>query len=45
MEKLLSLIIPTYNMAALLPRCLDSLLEPRTLDRLEAIVVNDGTRG
>ena len=44
MEKLLSLIIPTYNMAALLPRCLDSLLEPRTLERLEAIVVNDGSK-
>ena len=44
MEKLLSLIIPTYNMAALLPRCLDSLLQPRTLERLEAIVVNDGSK-
>ena len=44
MEKLLSLIIPTYNMAAYLPRCLDSLLKPGTLDRLEAIVVNDGSK-
>jgi len=42
--KLLSLIIPTYNMEALLPRCLDSLLVPETLERLEAIVVNDGSR-
>ncbi len=44
MEKLLSLIIPTYNMAAYLPRCLDSVLQPRTLERLEAIVVNDGSK-
>lgn len=44
MEKLLSLIIPTYNMAAYLPRCLDSVLQPRALDRLEAIVVNDGSK-
>jgi len=42
--KLLSLIIPTYNMEALLPRCLDSLLVPETLERLEVIVVNDGSR-
>lgn len=44
MEKLLSLIIPTYNMEELLPRCLDSILQPGTLDRLEAIVVNDGSK-
>ena len=42
--KLLSLIIPTYNMDALLPRCLDSLLVPATLKRLEVMVVNDGSR-
>lgn len=44
MNKLLSLIIPTYNMKALLPRCLDSLLVPGALERLEAIVVNDGSK-
>lgn len=42
--KLLSIIIPTYNMEALLPRCLESLLVPQTLERLEAIVVNDGSK-
>lgn len=41
--KILSLIIPTYNMASLLPRCLDSLIAPETKDRLEVIVVNDGS--
>ena len=44
MNKLLSLIIPTYNMEALLPRCLDSLLVPEALERLEVMVVNDGSR-
>lgn len=44
MSKLLSIIIPTYNMEALLPRCLDSLLIPEALDRIEAIVVNDGSK-
>lgn len=44
MSKLLSIIIPTYNMEALLPRCLDSLLAPNALDRIEAIVVNDGSK-
>lgn len=44
MNKLLSIIIPTYNMESLLPRCLDSILVPKALERLEAIVVNDGSQ-
>lgn len=44
MEKLLSIIIPTYNMEALLPLCLDSLLAPETMERLEVVVVNDGSK-
>lgn len=44
MSKLLSIIIPTYNMEALLPRCLDSILVPDALERIEAVVVNDGSR-
>ena len=44
MSKLLSIIIPTYNMEALLPRCLDSLLVKEALDRIEAMVVNDGSK-
>jgi len=43
--KLLSVIIPTYNMAVLLPRCLDSLVEAAgAKELLEAIVVNDGSK-
>ena len=45
MSKLLSIIIPTYNMAALLPRCLDSLVAAQGAEEtLEAIVVNDGSK-
>lgn len=44
MEKILSLIIPTYNMAELLPRCLESLLVEETLEQLEVVVVNDGSK-
>lgn len=44
MSKLLSIIIPTYNMEALLPRCLDSLLVEDALERIEAMVVNDGSK-
>ncbi|MBQ7531902.1 MAG: glycosyltransferase family 2 protein [Paludibacteraceae bacterium] len=42
--KLLSIIIPTYNMAELLPRCLDSLVSARQADRLDVLVVNDGSK-
>lgn len=44
MTKLLSIIIPTYNMAALLPRCLNSLVSAQHADEVEAIVVNDGSK-
>ncbi len=44
MTKTLSIIIPTYNMEALLPRCLDSLLIKENLDKLEVWVVNDGSK-
>lgn len=43
MEKILSIIIPTYNMATLLPRCLDSLTASGVLDDLDILVVNDGS--
>ena len=42
--KLLSLIIPTYNMAALLPRCLESLVRAKHVDALDILVVNDGSK-
>ena len=43
MEKLISIIIPTYNMENYLNYCLSSLVIERKLDLLEVIVVNDGS--
>ena len=45
MEKLLTIIIPTYNMEAYLAKCLDSLILPDTwMQLLEILVVNDGSK-
>lgn len=44
MNKILSIIIPTYNMEALLPRCLDSLIIAENFEKLEIWVVNDGSK-
>ena len=46
MNKILSIVIPTYNMEKYLHRCLDSLVfSDRSLfDKLEVIVVNDGSK-
>lgn len=44
MNKLLSIVIPTYNMEELLPRCLDSLVNPFCPDKLEILVINDGSK-
>lgn len=41
-EKVLSVIIPTYNMEKYLSKCLDSLIVP-SIDKLDIIVVNDGS--
>lgn len=43
MEKLLSIIIPTYNKVILLEKCLTSVLNHKWDDILEVIVVNDGS--
>ncbi|GAA4920661.1 glycosyltransferase family 2 protein [Nesterenkonia rhizosphaerae] len=41
--KTLSLIVPSYNSAEYLPRCLDTLLPADGIDDVEVIVVNDGS--
>ena len=38
-----SVIVPVYNVEAYLERCLDSLVK-QTLEEIEIIVVNDGTK-
>ena len=43
-EKLLSVVIPTYNMEAYLRRCLDSVTRNDVPSSLELIVVNDGSK-
>lgn len=42
MEPLISVIVPIYNVEALLPRCVDSLLA-QTYPHLEIILVDDGS--
>jgi len=44
MSKLLSICIPSYNMEQYLNRCVDSMLVDEVLDRLEIIIVNDGSK-
>lgn len=45
MQKLLSIIIPTYNMQNYLRHCLDSLLvSSEMMDQLEVLVINDGSK-
>ena len=44
MSKLLSIIVPTYNMEKYLHKCLDSLIVSKeNMERLEILVVNDGS--
>lgn len=43
MGKVLSVCVPSYNMEKYLNRCIDSFLVPEVLDRLELIIVNDGS--
>ncbi len=45
MCKLLSVIVPVYNVEAYINKCLDSLVvdDPEMMERLEVIIVNDGT--
>lgn len=43
--KILSVIVPSYNMENYLPKCLGSLLvAPELMERLEVLVVNDGSK-
>ena len=46
MNKLLTIIVPSYNMEAYLPRCLGSLIvdDEELLQKLDVIVVNDGSK-
>ena len=41
--KLLSFIVPSYNCRDFLSKCIDSMLCPEILDKLDIIIVNDGS--
>ena len=45
MEKVLTVVIPTYNMERYLERCLSSLvISPGLMEELEVLVINDGSK-
>ena len=45
MDKILSIIVPTYNMEKYLRKCLDSLIvSDENMELLEVLVVNDGSK-
>jgi len=46
MEKLLTIIVPSYNMEKYLPKCLDSLMidDESFLRQMDVVVVNDGSK-
>lgn len=43
-DKLLSIIIPTYNMEQYLRYCLDSLLIRENFEALDVLIINDGSK-
>ena len=42
--KILTVLVPVYNVEKYVKRCLDSLLLPEILDDIEVLVVNDGSK-
>lgn len=44
MEKILSIVIPAYNVEKYLERCLASFEVAGILDQIEVLVINDGSR-
>ena len=44
MDKILTIVIPTYNMEDYLPFCLNSLLVGKLMDYLDVIIINDGSK-
>lgn len=44
MKKLISIVIPVYNVEAYIKKCLDSLIiAPELMDKMDVLIVNDGT--
>lgn len=43
MEKAITFIIPAYNAERYLKKCLDSFLNANVMDRIEVLIINDGS--
>lgn len=43
-DKILTIAIPVYNMEKYLRRCLDSIVGSSHIDRLEVLIINDGSK-
>lgn len=43
MEKVLSFVIPSYNCEKFLDKCVTSFLNEKVLDKLDIVIVNDGS--
>lgn len=43
-KKILTIVIPTYNMEQYIARCLDSLLIKEELESIQILVINDGSK-
>ena len=44
MNKILSIVVPSYNVEAYLDRCLDSFVVPELLNDVEVLVIDDDSR-
>ena len=44
MSKLLTIVIPAYNMEKYLHRCLDSIIVESVMDEVQVLIVNDGSK-
>lgn len=44
MQKLLTIVIPVYEVEAYINKCLDSLIiDPELMDKMDVLIINDGT--
>lgn len=43
-EKVLTIAIPAYNASKFLPKCLRSLVDSNELERMEVLVIDDGSK-
>ena len=41
MDKIISFIIPSYNVEQYLEKCLSSFLNPQAIEQMEVIIVDD----